>query len=267
MIVSLKKNAIVLTPENNSINLKPLLYFIDNNFQKVKYFSNCVVISNEKSEEVKKKYLLKWAYKIYEKNLPYKESKFFQLLIASYALPIYVITPPSNSVVQLATITIDQISKNEISISSNQYQDKIAQYFKLVFKDSIIFSSKKSTFNLIIKTKAHLALLKSILKKKEILNISIIFVTHGLSFKRLHPQDTNLAQYLYEEKLQKSHMILSTSDDSTESEIKKNYRNMLKKYHPDIVYNKGEDLVKLYTRRFQVIQHAYEIVRKHHKIA
>lgn len=267
MVVSLKKNSIVLTPESNSINLKPLLYFIDNNFQKVKYFSNCVVISNEKSEEVKKKYLLKWAYKIHEKNLSYQESNFFQLLIASYALPLYIITPPSNAVVQLATITIDQINKNEISVSSSQYQDKIAQYFKLVFKDSIILFDNRSTFNILIKTKAHLALLKGILKKKEILNISIVFVTQGLNFKRLHPQDTNSAEYLYREKLQKSHTILSISDDSTMSEIKKNYRNMLKKYHPDIVYNKGEDLIKLYTRRFQVIQHAYEIVRKHHKIA
>lgn len=267
MIVTLKKNAIVLTPKNNSINLKPLLYFIDNNFLKVKYFSNCVVVSNENSEEIKKKYLLKWAYKIYEKNLPQKDSRFLQLLIASFSLPIHIVTPSNSSVVSLTTITIGQISKNEVSVSVNQYQDKITQYFKLIFKDSMIATDDKSTFNIVIKTKAHLSLLKSILAKREILNISIAFVTHDLSFKRLHPEDTNSAEYIYREKLKKSHIILSISDDSSESEIKKNYKNMLKKYHPDLVYSKDDDLVKLYTRRFQVIQHAYEIVRKHHKIA
>lgn len=60
--------------------------------------------------------------------------------------------------------------------------------------------------------------------------------------------------------------ILSISNESTPSEMKQNYRNMLKKYHPDIVYNQNEELVKLYTRRFQIIQNAYDFVKEHHKV-
>ncbi len=267
MIITLEKNAIVLIPKNNSINLKPLLHYIDNSFQRVKHFSNSVVIFNETSEEIKKKYLLKWAYKIYEKNNSFKDGMFFQQLIASYYLPIHVITPNNHSLSKMATITIDQINSYEISVSCNQYQERITQYFKLIFKDSMALSSKKSTFIITIKTKAHLSLLKSILSRREILNIPITFIAHGLSFKRMHPEDTYTAEYLYKEKLQKSYMILSISDESTAMEMKKNYRNMLKKYHPDIVYNQNDDLVKLYTRRFQVIQNAYEFVKEHRKIA
>lgn len=264
MIISLEKNAIVLTPANNSINLKPLLYFIDSNFTRVKHFSNRVVIFNEKSEEIKKKYLLQWAYKIYEKSLPYQDTMLFQKFLASHALPIHVITAShKSSITQLSTITIDQINENEISVSINQHQEKIGQYFKLVFKDSLSASSKKSTFNIVIKTKAHLSILKDMLSRKEILNIPVIFVTHGLSFKRLHPEETKSAEYLYEEKLKKSYMILSISEQSSASEIKNNYRNMLKKYHPDVVYSQDKELVMLYTRRFQVIQTAYEFVKEH----
>ncbi|MCX6077498.1 MAG: J domain-containing protein [Campylobacterales bacterium] len=267
MIITLEKNAIILTPKNNSINLKPLLHYIDYSFQRVNHFSNSVVILNEISEEIKKKYLLKWAYKIYEKGNPYKDSMFFQRLITSYYLPIHVIIPNNNSVSKMATITIDQINSYEISVSCNQHQDKITQYFKLIFKDSMTLTSNKSTFNITVKTKVHLSLLKSILSRREILNIPVTFIAHGLSFKRMHPEDTYTAEYLYKEKLQKSYMILSISDDSTAMEMKKNYRNMLKKYHPDIVYNQNDDLVKLYTRRFQVIQNAYEFVKEHRKIA
>ncbi len=266
MIITLEKNAIVLTPKNDSINLKPLLYFIENSFQRVKHFSNSVVILNESNEEIKKKYLLKWAYKIYEKNLPYTDIMFFQRLIASYMLPIQVITS-NNSVSQMATITIDQISSYEISVTCNQHQERLTQYFKLIFKDSMTLGNQKSTFRITITTKAHLSLLKSILSRKEILSIPITFKAHGLNFKRMHPEDTYSAEYLYKEKLQKSYTILSISDESTAMEMKKNYRNMLKKYHPDIVYNQNDDLVKLYTRRFQVIQNAYEFVKEHRKIA
>jgi hypothetical protein len=179
MIITLKKNAIVLTSTDNSINLKPLLYFVNKNFQKVKHFSNSVVIYNENSEEIKKKYLLKWAYKIYEKSLSHNSGAFLQQLIASHSLPIYVVT------------------------------------------------SKYSHFG------------------------------------RVNTEDKPCVESLYEKKLQKSYIILSISDKSTDGEMKKNYRNMLKKHHPDIVYNQNEDLVKLYTRRFQVIQNAYEFVREH----
>ncbi|MFA6137172.1 MAG: J domain-containing protein [Sulfurimonas sp.] len=267
MIITLEKNAIVLTPKNNSINLKPLLYYIDNSFKRVKHFSSSVVILNESSEEIKKKYLLKWVYKIYEKNLPCPDSMFFQRLITSYMLPIQVITSNNNSVSQMATITIDQISTYEISVTCNQHQERLTQYFRLIFKDSMTVGSQKSTFRITIATKAHLSLLKSILSRKEILNIPITFKAHGLNFKRMHPEDTYTAEYLYKEKLQKSYTILSISDESTAMEMKKNYRDMLKKYHPDIVYNQNDDLVKLYTRRFQVIQNAYEFVKEHRKTA
>lgn len=271
MTITLEKNAIILRPKNHSINLKPLLYFIDNNFQKVKYFSDSVVIFNEGSEEIKKKYLLKWAYKIYEKSLPYTNELFLKRLIASYSLPIQVITSNNNSMnhslTQMATITIDQISSHEICVSCSQHQEKLTQYFKLIFKDVMVQNSQKSTFNITIATKAHLGILKNILSRKEIMNIPITFVAHGLSFKRMHPEDTYSAEYLYKEKLQKSYIILSISDTSTAGEMKKNYRNMLKKYHPDTVYNQNDDVVQLYTRRFQVIQNAYEFVKEHHKIA
>jgi len=267
MVITLEEKAIVFTLQNNSINLKPLLHFIDSSFQNVKHFSNATVIFNENSEEIKKKYLLRWAYKIHQKNLPHTKNIFFQRLMKSFELPLHVVTSNNKYITQVVIITIDQIGSFEVSVSLSQYQEKIVQYFKLIFKDAITRSIDKATFRITIRTKSNLSLLKNILSKKEILSIPVTFITHGLSFKRLYPDEAHSAEHIYGEKLKKSYKILSISDESSSMEVKKNYRNMLKKYHPDIVYNQSDTLVQLYTKRFQVIQSAYEFVKEHHRIA
>lgn len=233
----------------------------------VKHFSITTVVFNKKSEEIKKKYLLKWAYKIHKNNLPYTDHQFLQKLIASFEMPLYVINSNANSITQTATITIKQLNSFEISISCSQYHFQIAQYFKSIFKDSMLLEIDKANFKITIKTKAHIQLLKNILSSREISNILVTFITHDLSFKQLHPENISSVEYLYREKLKKSYKLLSISDKSTSLEMKRNYRNMLKKYHPDIVYNQSDSLVQLYTKRFQVIQNAYAFLKEHHKIA
>lgn len=266
MIITLENRAIVFRLKNNSIHLKPLLHFVNHSFKRVKHFSNLSVVLSENSEEIKKKYLLNWAFKIHKKAMPLTSNSFLTNLISSYDMPIHITTTSANKfIAQSAVITIEQTDTFEIFVSCSQYHDRIAQYFKLIFKDTMTEGSQRTNFKINILTKSNLLTLKELLSKKEILNIPITFITHGLNFKRLHQDDTNSAQFIYKEKLQKSYKILSISNESTPSEMKRNYRNMLKKYHPDIVYNQNEDLVKLYTRRFQVIQNAYDFVKEHHK--
>jgi curved DNA-binding protein CbpA len=42
---------------------------------------------------------------------------------------------------------------------------------------------------------------------------------------------------------------------------------MLRKYHPDRVFNLGEETVNNYTKKFQTIQEAYQLIKEHKKIA
>ena len=99
---------------------------------------------------------------------------------------------------------------------------------------------------------------------KKISNILVKFVTNGLNFQRLEPED-NLDEIAYKEKIKKSYKVLSITINSTKKEIKNNYKKMLRKYHPDRVYCENDEIVALYTRRFQVIQEAYALIKQHHK--
>lgn len=61
-----------------------------------------------------------------------------------------------------------------------------------------------------------------------------------------------------------SHAILGTTDKSTDTEIKKAYRQLMSQNHPDKLVAKGlpEGMIKLATEKTQRIQKAYEIVCK-----
>ena len=58
--------------------------------------------------------------------------------------------------------------------------------------------------------------------------------------------------------------ILGLSKDATFSEIKKKYRELVKKYHPDILMGKGadEEIVQEGTKKLQEINEAYKILKE-----
>lgn len=262
MDITLEKRSIVFKINHDSINLKPLLYFIENSFQNVKYFSNIAVIQAKSDELIKKRYLLKWAYKIfYNKNKPFSHLTYKELSEA-IDLPIQIISTNNKSVTKTVRITIAHLGSHELSITCNQYHSQIIQYLKVVFKKSIIETDELRTLKVKINTKSDLLLLKDVLLHKKISNIPVVFVSHGLNFDRLYSEEL-----AFENKLKKSYKVLSISYNSSTKEIKSNYKKMLRKYHPDRVSTENNDVVQLFTRRFQVIQEAYDLVKEHHRVA
>ena len=58
-----------------------------------------------------------------------------------------------------------------------------------------------------------------------------------------------------------SYKILEITKSSTDDEVKKAYRKMVKKYHPDKLQGLGEEHLKGANEKFQSIQSAYEKIK------
>lgn len=56
--------------------------------------------------------------------------------------------------------------------------------------------------------------------------------------------------------------VLEISSGATDDEVKKAYREMAKKHHPDKVSHLGEDIKKSATEKFQKVSTAYEEIKK-----
>jgi DnaJ like chaperone protein len=64
--------------------------------------------------------------------------------------------------------------------------------------------------------------------------------------------------------LEDAYALLEIPADSTDHEVKKAYRRMMSRHHPDKLVAKGlpEEMMKLATEKTQEIQSAYELIRK-----
>ena len=59
-----------------------------------------------------------------------------------------------------------------------------------------------------------------------------------------------------------AYKILEITVSATDIEVKKAYRKMAKKYHPDKLQSKDPALIKGAQEKFQEVQKAYELIQK-----
>ena len=64
-----------------------------------------------------------------------------------------------------------------------------------------------------------------------------------------------------------AYKILGISKDASDEEVKKAYRRMAMKYHPDKVSYLGEDFQKTAKDKFQKVGEAYELIKKERNMA
>ena len=102
-----------------------------------------------------------------------------------------------------------------------------------------------------------IALADGVAGKAEVNLISEIAGTMGIgvadfqSLKAMFVKDTDSA-----------YKILEIAPEATDEEVKFAYREMAKKYHPDLVSHLGEDIQGAAEKKFQTVNEAYEAIKK-----
>ncbi len=75
-------------------------------------------------------------------------------------------------------------------------------------------------------------------------------------------KDTESIQAMFVIETDGAYKVLEIEPSATVEEIKKAYRQMALKYHPDKVAYLGEDIKKAATEKFQMLNESYEIIKK-----
>ena len=97
--------------------------------------------------------------------------------------------------------------------------------------------------------------------QKEIDTISLI-----ANYLGINTSDFNSIQAMFYRSTQADYLILEIEHNATNEELKKAYRKMAIKFHPDKVAYLGQDLQKGANEKFQKVQQAYENIKKHREI-
>lgn len=82
------------------------------------------------------------------------------------------------------------------------------------------------------------------------------------SFLGIRSADYKSIRAMFVKDINNAYQILEVTPDANEDELKKAYRKMAVKYHPDKVAHLGDDVKKAATEKFQKVQAAYEEIKK-----
>jgi DnaJ like chaperone protein len=78
----------------------------------------------------------------------------------------------------------------------------------------------------------------------------------------IKPEDFKAVKALFSDNLEAAYSALEITQEATDEEIKKAYRRMAVKYHPDKVAYLGEELRIQANEKFQQLNAAYEKIKK-----
>ena len=93
---------------------------------------------------------------------------------------------------------------------------------------------------------------------KVIYNISNLLGISDVEYKSL--------ESMFKEDLESAYTVLGVSKDSTDMEIKKAYRKMANKYHPDKTAHLGDDFKEISQEKFKSVSEAYNKIKKDRNI-
>ena len=78
----------------------------------------------------------------------------------------------------------------------------------------------------------------------------------------LSSQDVDSIMSMFKNDLESAYRVLEITSSATDEEVRKAYKRMALKYHPDKVSTLGEDVQKAAEEKFKNVQEAYEKIKK-----
>ncbi len=90
----------------------------------------------------------------------------------------------------------------------------------------------------------------------------ITLIEHISALMGIYASDLKSIKAMFVKDSDSAYKILGITPDATDEEVKKAFREMAKKFHPDKVSHLGEDVKKAAEEKFRNINQAYETIKK-----
>ncbi len=271
MRVALGLNEVLVHVDYESLNYKIIMQYVEKNFSNTLKFTSTILIFNNDKEKYKKQFFLQWLYASYKKANPDLMPSFKNNLLKRIHHPIKIRVTNKKEMLNSFNITIKHIRERQIALRIDVKNYLMINYLKLTFRKELLKKSKDGmAISIDIGSDTTKAKLKKLLGRKKILSYPTHFIYDEIWLNELlHPKASESARYqvdVYRDDfVASSYELLKSSPKDTLDVIKKRYIKLVKKFHPDRIYSLDHSKVAEFTEKFQMVQRAYEAVKKDKK--
>ena len=245
-------NETIIKINSKSIKIEYIQDFINTHFRDKIIKNNYIFIPESKENAHHRTFLLKWLYMLYSKKTKNNFPALKESLINRQHKPIKIILT-ADIVHKITWEVIDDKTIN-INIVPSNYQ--IAHILKSVLKTKLFISS--TYFSIEISTEEEKESLKFLLDTPTLIKIPHLHIFNKEEMDNFLVQKSvnqnNIIDY------EKAHTILGSLPNDNAKILKKRYKQLAMQFHPDKAEQKDNHTVMQYTKKFQSILQAYELL-------
>ena len=259
--IEIKENIEVVI--DSRFRLKGFIEFIRLSFNRLEIKNDEYIIYFDKDNLKKHKLLLQTLINMHKKI--HKDETISKKVALNYRKNIVIkIKKYSLFYSNFLKLEIRKISSKEFSIDFSRKIKQIFNYIKRLFlfhileiyEDRLIVSFNETSKDIVY----------DLSKKNSIMGYKIEFVIDETDFRFSHRNfsiEGDIKEYLT--KIRNALEIFKVETIYEFDEIKKEYKRLAKKYHPDLHRNKPELIKKIYENKFMKIKESYELLEEYYK--
>jgi len=243
--------------------LKGLIEFIRLSFNKLEIKDNEYLIYFDSKNIKKHKLLLQTLINIYKKT--HKDESIAKRIALNYRKNIKITIKKYNlSFSDMLNIEVKKISSKEFKIEFSKFIKPVYNYIKGLFLFHILELYERKiivSFNENSKE-----LVYELSKKNSIMGYKVHFILDDSEFKfssRNFSVEGSIKEYLAQ--IRNALEVFGVETIYEFDTVKKEYKRLAKKYHPDLHANKPELIQKIYNKKFMKIKESYELLEEYAK--
>lgn len=245
----------IISIDQSRMNTGHLFTFIKSQFATHKIDKNKIFLTYSKENHFKHLFLMKWIYTIH-KNVTHCEiANLRDVLIGRIEKPIHIITKKEIEAVNMIFLYVIEGRRIRFIFEEKNYQlfwelqCKVKNY---IYK----ISYPNNFFEMVIETENSKDQLRCLLEMDRILEMRVQFNYNESELSDLLQEKEN------DDRVEDAFRFLDSKPDEHIAIIKKRYKKLLVKFHPDNVYQEGSKKIDEYTEIFKNLQLSFEIIQK-----
>ena len=264
MDISLKNNLITITTNFSTLNQKWIIDFLNDHAKNMLFLQRAVLIFKNDSLKDSRSDFLEKVAEFHQKKFEFDIDFFKKALLKVGNHPIKIELKKGYEP-EIINVKLYAYDKKTVLITLDRPNSWVMTYFRSQLN---VYSEKGTDISMVLDLSSFKAKERfdRTLNKKHILHYNIQYTYDSRFLSNLYSDYTSytfgdlLRDEENDEKI-KYYTILECPIGASFDAIKKSYKKLVKIYHPDKIIHEKPYMVEHYTKKFQLLQEAYETLK------